>query len=30
MMIWKSILIAFSMFSAIPVPQTDWEEKSMR
>ena len=30
MMIWKSILIAFSMFSAIPVPQTDWEEESMR
>ena len=30
MSIWKSILIAFSMFSAIPVPQTDWEEQSMR
>ena len=30
MTVWKSILIAFSMFSAIPVPQTDWEEKSMR
>ena len=30
MTIWKSVLIAFSMFSAIPVPQTDWEEKSFR
>ena len=30
MTIWKSILIAFSMFSAIPVPQTDWGEKSFR
>ena len=30
MTVWKSVLIAFSMFSAIPVPQTDWEERSMR
>lgn len=30
MTVWKSILIAFSMFSAIPVPQMIWEERSMR
>ena len=30
MTVWKSILIAFSMYSAIPVPQTDWEKHSMR
>lgn len=26
----KSILIAFSMYSKIPVPKTEWNEKSMR
>lgn len=26
----KSILIAFSMFSAIPVPQVEWDEKGLR
>ncbi|MBQ9661645.1 MAG: adenosylcobinamide-GDP ribazoletransferase [Oscillospiraceae bacterium] len=30
MKLWNSILIAFSMFSAIPTPQTDWNERSMR
>lgn len=30
MMVLKSILIAFSMFSVIPVPQTEWNESSMR
>ena len=29
-MVRKSILIAFSMFSAIPVPEADWDEKGMR
>ena len=26
----RSILIAFSMFSAVPVPQTEWDERGMR
>lgn len=26
----KSILIAFSMFSAIPLPKTEWDEEGMR
>ena len=26
----KSMLIAFSMYSKIPVPKTEWDEKSMR
>ena len=26
----RSVLVAFSMFSAMPVPQTEWNEKSMR
>lgn len=26
----KSLLIAFSMYSKIPVPQVEWEEKSLR
>ncbi len=26
----RSILVAFSMFSVLPVPQTEWNEKSMR
>lgn len=30
MSFFKSILIAFSMFSAIPVPQVEWNEKNMR
>ena len=30
MTVLKSILISFSMFSAIPVPQTEWDERSMR
>ena len=29
-MLLKSALIAFSMFSAIPVPQTNWDERSMQ
>ncbi|MCR5136813.1 MAG: adenosylcobinamide-GDP ribazoletransferase [Oscillospiraceae bacterium] len=30
MSVLKSVLIAFSTFSAIPVPHTEWEERSMR
>ena len=30
MTVIRSILIAFSMFSALPVPQAEWNEKSMR
>ena len=30
MTVLKSILIAFSMFSSIPVPQTEWDERGMR
>lgn len=28
--IWNSFLIAFSMFSKIPVPEADWEKENMR
>lgn len=27
---WQSFKIAFSMYSAIPMPNTDWNEKNMR
>lgn len=30
MTVLKSVLIAFSMFSAIPFPQTEWDERGMR
>ena len=30
MSFFKSILLAFSMFSAIPVPNVEWNEKNMR
>jgi adenosylcobinamide-GDP ribazoletransferase len=30
MTFFKSLLIAFSMFSAIPLPQVEWNEKNMR
>lgn len=30
MMIWESLLIALSMYSAIPVPQVEWQENNMR
>ena len=30
MQLLKTIAIAFSMFSAVPVPQFDWDEKNMR
>ena len=26
----KSVLIAFSMYSAIPMPRTEWEPEGMR
>lgn len=28
--VWNSFLIAFSMFSKIPVPQADWDKENMR
>lgn len=28
--VWNSFLIAVSMYSRIPVPQADWNEKNMR
>lgn len=27
---WETILVAFSMFSALPMPRCDWNEKNMR
>lgn len=30
MQLLKTIAVAFSMFSAVPMPQFDWEEKNMR
>ena len=30
MIILQTIAVAFAMFSAIPVPQFDWNEKNMR
>ena len=30
MTVLETILVAFSMFSAIPVPQVQWNEKNMR
>lgn len=29
-MLWNSMLIAFAMYSKIPVPQAEWNEKNMR
>ena len=29
-MIWKSAIAAFSMYSKIPMPQSEWDEKSTR
>ena len=26
----STVIVAFSMFSAIPMPQTEWTNKSMR
>ena len=28
--VWNSLLIAFSMYSKVPVPQADWSEKNRR
>ena len=28
--IWNSFLIAFAMFSKIPVPRADWDKENMR
>ena len=30
MVIWETLIVAFSMFSAIPVPQIAWNERNMR
>ena len=30
MIVLQTIAVAFAMFSAIPVPQFDWNEKNMR
>lgn len=30
MMLWNGFKIAFSMYSKIPMPKTDWNEKNMR
>ena len=30
MQVWNSLCIAFAMYSKIPVPQADWEEKNMQ
>lgn len=30
MVIWETLAIAFSMFSAVPMPQVPWNEKNMR
>ena len=28
--VWNSFLIAFAMFSKIPVPRADWEKENMK
>ena len=28
--IWNSFLIAFAMFSKIPVPRADWDKENMK
>ena len=30
MNVWSSFLIAFSMYSRLPVPRTDWTKEHMR
>ena len=30
MTVLQTIAVAFAMFSAVPVPQFDWNEKNMR
>ncbi|MBQ9686108.1 MAG: adenosylcobinamide-GDP ribazoletransferase [Oscillospiraceae bacterium] len=30
MTIWETVIVAFSMFSALPMPQIEWNEKNMR
>ena len=30
MTVLQTIAVAFAMFSAVPVPQVDWNEKNMR
>ena len=27
---WSGLLVAFSLYSAIPVPQVQWEKRTMR
>ena len=27
---WSGLLVAFSLYSAVPVPQVQWEKKTMR
>lgn len=30
MIVWETVVVAFSMFSALPMPRCDWNEKNMR
>lgn len=30
MMIWETVAVAFGMFSALPVPQPEWNQRNMR
>lgn len=30
MIVWETILVAFAMFSALPVPQPEWNSRNMR
>ena len=30
MIVWETVLVAFAMFSALPVPQPVWNERNMR
>ena len=30
MIVWETVIVAFSMFSALPVPQVEWNERNRR
>ena len=30
MIVWETVIVAFSMFSALPVPQLEWNERNRR
>ena len=28
--LWNSLVLAFAMYSSVPVPRADWEKENMR